>query len=83
MEGREPVLGNLTYGIAEGGAGIAENDYFKQVASPEAQEIVAQITADVLSGALKVDSAYGLSLEDLNALLQANTLNFKNAEIVE
>ena len=83
MEGREPVLGNLTYGIAEGGAGIAENEYFKKTASPEAQEIVEQITTDVLSGKIKVDSAYGLSLEDLNKLLSETTLNYKGAEIVE
>lgn len=83
MEGREPVLGNLTYGIAEGGAGIAENEYFKKTASPEAQEIVEQITTDVLSEKIKVDSAYGLSLEDLNKLLSETTLNYKGAEIVE
>ena len=83
MEGKEPTLGNLTYGIAEGGAGIAENDYFKATASQEAQSVVAQITEDVLSGDLKVDSAYGLSIDELNAILSANTLNFKGAEIVE
>ncbi|MBR5501545.1 MAG: BMP family ABC transporter substrate-binding protein, partial [Oscillospiraceae bacterium] len=76
VEGTEMELGTQVYGIAEGGAGIAENDFFAANASDEAKAIVTQITEDVLAGKVEVTSAFGLSLEDLNAILAATTVNF-------
>lgn len=76
LEGGTPVLGNQTYGIAEGAAGAADNDYFKSVANAEAQAIANKITEDVLAGNLTVDSAYGMSLEELGQLFQETTLNY-------
>jgi len=75
-EGGTPKLGLQIYGIAQGAAGAADNDYFKKVASPEALAICDKITADVLAGKLKVQSAYGMSLEELNALFEATTINY-------
>jgi basic membrane protein A len=76
LDGKTPVLGNQTYGIAEGASGCADNDYFRSVANADALAIADKITSDVLSGALVVDSAYGMSLEELATLFQATTLNY-------
>ena len=76
VNGGTPVTGNQVYGIAEGGAGIAENDHFAANATEEAKAIVGSITEDVLAGKLEVTSAYGLSLEELNAIFAATTVNF-------
>lgn len=76
LNGGTPVLGNQTYGIAEGASGCADNDYFRSVANADALAIADKITADVLSGALVVDSAYGMSLEELSTLFQETTLNY-------
>ena len=76
VAGNTPVTGNQVYGIAEGAAGAADNDYYQANASEEAKAIADQITADVLAGTLEVTSAYGLSLEELNAIFAATTVNF-------
>ena len=77
INGGTPVLGNQTYGIAEGASGCADNEYFRKVANADAQAIADQITADVLAGKLTVSSAYGMSLEDLETLFKAATLNYE------
>ena len=79
--GGTPKLGLQVYGIAEGAAGAADNDYFKKVASAEAKAICDKITADVLSGALTVQSAYGMSLDELNELFKATTANYDSQGI--
>jgi len=76
VEGGTPVLGTQTYGIAEDATGAADNDFFQANASEEAKAIAAQITADVQAGTLDVTSAYGLSLEELNAIFAASTVNY-------
>ena len=76
VEGKQIALGCQIYGIAEGAAGIAENDFFAENATDEAKAIVASITEDVLAGKLEVTSAYGLSLDELNAIFQATTVNY-------
>ena len=81
IDGGTPVLGNQTYGIAEGASGCADNEYFRKVANAEAQAIADQITQDVLAGKLTVSSAYGMSLEDLATLFQAATLNYETPNL--
>lgn len=75
-EGGTPVLGTRLYGIAEGAAGCADNDFFKANANAEALSIADKIRDDVLSGALTVDSAYGKSLDELNKIFADTTVNF-------
>ncbi|MBQ6148111.1 MAG: BMP family ABC transporter substrate-binding protein [Oscillospiraceae bacterium] len=77
VEGGTPVLGNQVYGIAEGAAGCADNEFFYQVAKPEAAAIADQITADVRSGKLNVDSAYGLTIDELKKIFEATTINYE------
>lgn len=74
--GGTPVLGTQLYGIAEGAAGCADNEFYKANANADALAIADKITADVLSGALVVDSAYGKSLEELNKIFAETTVNF-------
>ena len=76
VAGEEVALGNQVYGIAEGAAGHADNEFFQANANEEAKAIAAQITEDVLAGTLDVTSAYGLSLEELNAIFAASTVNY-------
>ena len=75
-EGGTPVLGTRLYGIAEGAAGCADNDFFKANANADALAIADKITQDVLSGALTVDSAYGKTLDELNKIFADTTVNF-------
>ena len=79
--GGTPKLGLQIYGIAEGASGAADNDFFKANASKEAIEIADKITADVLAGNLTVKSAYGMSLEELNDLFAATTVNYDSQAI--
>ncbi|MBQ4094159.1 MAG: BMP family ABC transporter substrate-binding protein, partial [Oscillospiraceae bacterium] len=76
VAGETPVTGNQVYGIAEGAAGAADNEFYQANASDEAKAIATQITEDVLAGTLEVTSAYGLSLDELNAIFQATTVNY-------
>ena len=81
VNGDAPVLGNQTYGIAEGAAGCADNDFFRANANAEAQAIADKITNDVLAGKLTVSTAYGMSLEDLTALFEKTTVNYTKPKI--
>ena len=76
VAGETPVTGCQIYGIAEGAAGAADNEYYQANATDEAKAIATQITEDVLAGTLEVTSAYGLSLDELNAIFAATTVNF-------
>ncbi len=46
------------YGLADGGVGIAENDYYKEITSTEVQEAVAAYTEKVLNGDVEVVTAF-------------------------
>jgi basic membrane protein A len=75
-EGKTVALGTQIYGIAEGAAGAADNENFQANANADAKAIASKITEDVLAGNLKVSSAYGMSLDELNALFEATTVNY-------
>ena len=77
VNGGTPELGNRTVGIAEGVVGAADNEFFRANASQEAQDILDQINADILSGKLEVEHGYGLSIEELTAILSTHTINYQ------
>lgn len=52
--GIEP--GNHTYGVAEGGTGLAENDWYKQNTPEDVQKQIADISAKIASGEIDVVS---------------------------
>jgi len=56
----------------EGGfIGIAENENFDKLASDTTKALVEQAKAGLADGSIKVDSAYDLSTEEINALVDS------------
>ena len=76
LDGQTPELGLQTYGIAEGAAGNSDNDFYRANASADALAVASQITDDILSGSLSVDTAFGKSLDEINAIFKETTVNF-------
>lgn len=50
--------GNHVYGIAEGGTGLCENDWYKQNTPEDVQKQISEISAKIASGELKVVSYF-------------------------
>lgn len=55
-------------GIAEGGVGLAKNDIYKAALTDEQQKKVDEIQTKVVSGEIKVDSAIGMTTDQLNQI---------------
>ena len=60
--GIEP--GNHTYGVAEGGTGLAENDWYKQNTPEDVQKQIADISAKIASGEIDVVSYFDFHTYD-------------------
>ena len=60
--GIEP--GNHTYGVAEGGTGLAENDWYKQNTPEDVQKQIADISAKIASGEIDVVSYFDFPTYD-------------------
>ena len=73
--------GLLTCGIKDGACGIAENDFYKENASAEAQQLVETAKDEIKSDKAEIVTAYGLSIDELNAFLEAHTLNYQAANM--
>ena len=73
--------GKITCGIKDGACGIAENDFYKANASAEAQQLVETAKDEIKNDQAEIVTAYGLSIEDLNAFLEAHTLNYQAANM--
>ena len=73
--------GLITCGIKDGACGIAENDFYKANASAEAQQLVETAKDEIKSDKAEIVTAYGLSIEDLNAFLEAHTINYQAANM--
>ena len=73
--------GLLTCVIKDGACGIAENDFYKANASAEAQQLVETAKDEIKSDKAEIVTAYGLSIEDLNAFLEAHTINYQAANM--
>ena len=73
--------GLITCGIKDGACGIAENDFYKANASKEAQDLVETAKNEIKSDKAEIVTAYGLSIEDLNAFLEAHTINYQAANM--
>ena len=50
--------GNHVYGIAEGGTGFVENDWYKQNTPEDVQKQISEISAKIASGEIKVASYF-------------------------
>ena len=73
--------GKITCGIKDGACGIAENDWYRAQASAEAQQLVETAKDEIKNDQAEIVTAYGLSIEDLNAFLEAHTLNYQAANM--
>ena len=60
--GIEP--GNHTYGVAEGGTGLAENDWYKQNTPEDVQKQISDISAKIASGEIDVVSYFDFPTYD-------------------
>ena len=59
------------YGMAENCSGLAENENYEKLVSEDIRAEINDIKAKISSGEIKVDTAYGMSPEDLNALVES------------
>ncbi|MDO5139225.1 MAG: BMP family ABC transporter substrate-binding protein [Oscillospiraceae bacterium] len=73
--------GKITCGIKDGACGIAENDWYRAQASAEAQQLVETAKDEIKNDQAEIVTAYGLSIQDLNAFLEAHTLNYQAANM--
>lgn len=66
--------GKLGYGTAENlgikeeAIGIADNEFYQRLVPADIRKEIADISAKIVSGEIKVDTAFGMSTEALNAL---------------
>lgn len=60
--GIEP--GNHVYGIAEGGTGLVDNDWFRENTPEDVQEKIAEISEKIASGELEVVSYFDFATYD-------------------
>ena len=61
----------LWYGMAENCAGIAENENYTALVSEEVRAEIEEIKAAVASGEVEVKSAYGMTSDEINDMVNA------------
>ena len=61
----------LWYGMAENCAGIAENENYEALVSEEIRAEIDQIKADLAEGKIEVKSAYGMTSDEINDMVNA------------
>lgn len=57
------------YGVAENGVGIAINDRYNALVFAEDKAVIEDITAKIKSGEIIVSTAYGMTSDELNAII--------------
>ncbi len=67
-EGKLPWGEREVLGIEEGCVGIAKNDTFKANVSEEVVTMVDELEKSILDGTVKVDTAFGKSTEEIQAI---------------
>jgi len=55
-------------GIAEGGVGVADNKYYRELVPEQIRAKIKEIEQKILKGEIKVSTAYGMSTDELNKL---------------
>lgn len=66
--GEAPASGVVISGLKEGSAGISQNDFYKENVPQETQDFVNETIDKIISGEIKVSSAYGMSAETLDGI---------------
>ncbi len=70
-EGNLPVGTNEPLGIAEGGVGLADNDYYQANVPADVVAAISALQAQIVAGQVSVTSAYGLTSEQVEAIRSA------------
>lgn len=60
-----------TVGLAEGSVGVARNTYFDSLVPSNILPLLEQAENDIISGTIVVDSAFGMSQEELNNIRES------------
>ena len=68
MEGNAPYGKSETLGFAENGVGLAKNDIYKKIVPQDIRDLVDEVEGKIMSGEIKVSSAFGMDSEALNQL---------------
>lgn len=61
----------LWFGMPEGCCGIAENENYQKLVSEEIRGEIDEIKEKLVAGEIEVKSAYGMSAEEINALVES------------
>jgi len=70
-EGNLPLGTNEPLGIAEGGVGLADNEFFQANVPADIRDGLTALQAQIVNGSIKVTSAYGLTSEQVEAIRSA------------
>jgi len=68
MEDTVPYGSSETLGFAEGGVGIARNEFFMDIVPEDIQTAVDEVEAKIRNGEIEVGTAFGMSPAALNEL---------------
>ncbi|MCT4632670.1 MAG: BMP family ABC transporter substrate-binding protein [Firmicutes bacterium] len=71
FEGTMPKGQSEAVGLEEGGIGLAKNKYYEEILPVEIQDSIKEIEAKIISGEIKVNSAFGMSSDDLAKLKES------------
>lgn len=67
-EGKIPYGEVENLGIAENGVGIADNEYYQKLVPEDVRKEVADLSEKILSGEIKVDTAFGKTNEEIQQI---------------
>lgn len=68
FEGTVPYGEAEILGIAENGVGIADNEYYQKLVPQEIRDEIAELSDMILSGEIVVDTAFGKTNEEIQAI---------------
>ncbi|MDA3845942.1 MAG: BMP family ABC transporter substrate-binding protein [Vallitaleaceae bacterium] len=71
VQGSLPYGQNGSIGLAEGGVGLVENDYYLSLVPESIRQKMASIIIDFASGQVVINSAFDMSESELNTLRDA------------
>lgn len=66
--GTAPWGTHMKISLAEGGASLADNQYFQAIVPADMQATLADIAAKIESGEIEVSTAYGASTDEIDAI---------------
>lgn len=71
VKGELPVGQAEALGIAEGGVGLADNEYFQSIVPEDVRTAVKEIEQKIIDGEITITSAIGKTTEEISAIRDA------------